>query len=71
MENSQEWKRNIIAVGTIVGAAIGLGTAYLLIRTAEEQGRHGPPNISTSDAIKAGLGIIGMMRGIAALGDAA
>ena len=43
-------------------------TAYLMVRTAEEQG-DGPPSITTGDAIRATVGIIGTIRGIAALGE--
>lgn len=55
-------------VGGVVGALIGVGTAYLLARTAEESGG-GPPKITTSDAIKSTIGIVGLVRGIASLGD--
>jgi hypothetical protein len=68
MSANDNWKRNILIAGAAFGAVIGLGTAYLLARTAEESG-HGPPAISTGDAIKSAIGIIGLMRGIAALGD--
>ena len=67
-ETEQNWKNKTLLLGTILGALVGLGTAYLLSRTAEESGQ-GPPKITTSDAIKATLGVIGVMRGIASLGD--
>jgi hypothetical protein len=41
----------------------------LLIRTAEENASGGPPEVTTGDAIKVALGVVGVMRGIAALGD--
>lgn len=62
------WKVKVLVGGTVVGALLGLGTAYLLSRQAEESGGE-PPQISTADAIKASVGIIGLVRGIAALGD--
>lgn len=65
VENSN-WKTKILVIGTALGAVVGLGTAYLLTRTAEEN-MDGPPKISTADALKAGVNIIGVMRGIAAL----
>lgn len=55
-------------MGAFIGALVGAGTAYLLARTAEESGG-GPPQISTGDAIKSAIGIVGIVRGIAALGD--
>lgn len=67
-ENNNNWKTNTLILSAVVGALIGLGTGYLLTRTAEESGGQ-PPKISTADVIKASLGIIGVVRGIAALGD--
>jgi hypothetical protein len=68
MENNPiSWKTKFLLFGTAVGAVVGLGTAYLLARTAEENSS-GPPKINTTDALKAGVSIIGVMRGIAALG---
>lgn len=65
---TNDWKRNFMLFGGLIGAAIGTGTAYLLVRTAEEKGG-GRPEITTADFIKAGIGVVGVMRGIAALGD--
>lgn len=65
-ELTGNWKVKILLIGTALGALIGLGTAYLLARTAEENDE-GPPKIKTGDALKAGINIIGVMRGIASL----
>jgi NhaP-type Na+/H+ or K+/H+ antiporter len=62
------WKIKVLVVSTIVGALVGLSTGFLLSRTIEESGRE-KPDIKTMDAIKAAIGIIGLMRGIAALGS--
>lgn len=68
MSTTDNWKNKTLIVGAVVGALIGLGTAYLLARTAEESGG-GPPEISTGEAIKTAIGVVGIMRGIASLGD--
>jgi hypothetical protein len=68
LEQNNNWKTKTLILGTLVGALIGLGTGYLLTRSAEETGGS-PPSITTGDAIKASLGIIGVVRGIVALGD--
>ena len=65
-ETTSNWKMKVLLIGTALGAAVGLGTAYLLARTAEEA-HNGPPQIKTSDALKAGVNIVGVVRGIAAL----
>ncbi|MCA9918098.1 MAG: hypothetical protein KC445_09105 [Anaerolineales bacterium] len=65
---NSNWKTNLLLVGAVGGALIGAGTAYLLARSAESN-RGGPPEISTKDLLSTGIAIIGVIRGIAALGD--
>ncbi|RMD51030.1 MAG: hypothetical protein D6835_03745 [Candidatus Thermofonsia bacterium] len=65
---ASNWKTKILLAGTIAGALIGLGTAYLMVRTAEENNTNGLPAITTKDALKVGVSIIGVARGIADLG---
>jgi gas vesicle protein len=60
------WRTRVLLIGALAGAAVGLGTAYLLARTAEEES-NGPPQISTTDALKASVSVIGVVRGIASL----
>lgn len=62
------WQRNFYLTGTLCGAVVGLATAYFLVRGAERRGE-GPPDISTTDLLRSSIGIIGIMRGIAALGE--
>lgn len=66
VETTNNWKPKVLLIGTALGALVGLGTAYLLARTAEENA-DGPPQIKTGDAIKIGVNVIGVVRGIAAL----
>lgn len=68
METTGNWRTKTLIVGGLIGALIGVSAAYLLARTAEERGG-GPPQITTGDAIKSAIGIVGLVRGIAALGD--
>ncbi|MCA9872033.1 MAG: hypothetical protein KC441_00185 [Anaerolineales bacterium] len=58
----------MLLIGALGGALVGLGTAYLMARTAEESSG-GPPKIKTTDALRIGISAIGLIRGIAALGD--
>ena len=67
-ETSSNWKVQILVAGAVSGALIGLGTGYLLTRTAEESGGM-PPKIRTTDGIRIAIGVIGLIRGIIALGD--
>jgi hypothetical protein len=67
-ESSNNWKVKILVAGAVSGALIGLGTSYLLTRAAEEAGGT-PPKIKTTDGIRIAIGVIGLVRGIIALGD--
>ena len=64
--SNHNWKTKVLIIGTAIGALVGLGTAYLLARTAEEN-NDGPPKIKTGDALKVGVNVIGVMGGIASL----
>jgi hypothetical protein len=67
MQNVQiDWRARVIIASTIVGALTGLAAGMLLKRTAEESGE--APKITTGDGIKVVLAIIGVVRGVAALG---
>jgi len=61
------WKTKLIVGSVLLGALAGLGTAYLMIRTAEENDGN-PPQIKTTDAIRVVVNLIGLVRGVAALG---
>jgi hypothetical protein len=61
------WKTKLMVGSSILGALAGLGTAYLMIRTAEEHDGN-PPEIKTTDAVRVVINVIGLVRGVAALG---
>ena len=52
-------------IGAVGGLAMGLVGAYLFIRTARENGK--PQQIKTGEVIKLVVGIITLLRQIAAL----
>ena len=67
-ELDNSWKTKTYIIGGVAGLLIGLGTAFLLVRSSDER-VGGPPEVSTMDALKVGVAVIGLVRGIAALGD--
>ena len=67
-EANENWKLKMMAIGAILGAVVGVGTAYLMARNAEER-QSGPPKINTTDALRIGINAVGLIRGIVALGD--
>lgn len=68
MTENENWKTKILIAGTVVGAVVGLGTAFLLSRSSENN-RGGPPDVTPVDLLKVAVAVIGVVRGIAALGD--
>jgi hypothetical protein len=67
-ETPNNWKTKVLVGGALIGALIGLGTGYLLTRTAEESG-NGPPEFKTTDGVRLAISTIGLVRGIVALGE--
>ena len=68
LESSDNWKVKVILGSTVIGAVTGLAAGYLLSRNSEEKGG-AAPKIHTMDALRLAIGVIGLVRGIAALGD--
>lgn len=68
LESSDNWKVKLIVGSTVIGALTGLAAGYLLSRNSEEKGGTAP-TIHTMDAIRLTISVIGVVRGIAALGD--
>jgi hypothetical protein len=68
LESSNNWKVKIIVGSTVIGAVTGLAAGYLLSRNSEEKAGS-PPKIQTMDALRLAITVIGVVRGIAALGD--
>ena len=68
LDQDTSWRTKTYLIGGLAGLLIGLGTAFLLVRSSDERSG-GPPEVSTMDALKVGVAVIGLVRGIAALGD--
>jgi hypothetical protein len=60
MDNNQNWKMKTLVIGGVIGALIGLGAAYMLVKRAELQGD--TPQLSTGEGVKLGLGVLGLLR---------
>ncbi len=68
LESNDNWKLKLIVGSTVIGAFTGLAAGYLLSRNSEEKAGS-PPSIQTMDALRLAISVIGVVRGIAALGD--
>ena len=63
---SENWQPRVLAIGAVVGALVGVGAAFLLIRANEEEG---PPQISAGEGIKLSVLVLGLLRSVYSLGD--
>jgi len=67
MDKDNSWKIRTLILGAVVGAATGLGAAYLLTRRAEQEGEE--LSITSGQGLKLGLLVIGLLRQIMSLGE--
>ncbi len=66
LEVVDSWKPKVLIIGTALGAAVGLGAAYLMVQRAEREGEH--VQIGAGEGIKLGLLVFGLLRSVAQLG---
>ncbi len=66
MEESDNWKRNVLIIGGIVGLLTGLVAAYLLIQRAEQEEEK--PKLSAGEGVKVGVGVLGLLKLISDMG---
>lgn len=60
-------KNRTLLLGTLIGAVTGLAGAVLLTRRAEQEGTQ--LALTTSDGMKLGVMVIGLLRAVASLAD--
>lgn len=65
-ESAANWKPKVLLIGAVLGAAVGLGAAYLLLQKAEREGDN--LNIGAGEAVKLGVLVFGLLRSISQLG---
>ena len=58
-------KTRVLLVGAVLGAAVGLGGAYLLAQKAERRGEQ--IQINAGDIVKLGLLVFGLLRSVSQL----
>jgi hypothetical protein len=66
MTEESNWKARTIIIGVIAGALTGLGAALVLIQRAEQEGE--AVQLGTSDGLKVGIGVLGLLRLIGQIG---
>ncbi len=67
MEEKQNWKSRTLIAGAMVGALAGIIAAYILVQQAEQT--HGKPKLTAGEGVKVGIGLLGLLRMVAELGN--
>ncbi len=69
MENREDssWKQKALILGGVVGALMGVGLAYFLVRQSEEA--EGGMQFGTGEGVRLGLILANVFRQVAKLGD--
>lgn len=66
-------RTRVLMMGGIVGALLGVGAAYVYLRSVpiqvDETGKERLPPVQPGEALRAGLGVLTAMRQIAGLGQ--
>jgi hypothetical protein len=57
----ENWKPKALIIGGVIGAAVGVTAAYLLIQRGEAET---PPEISVGEGVKLGVLVFGLLRSI-------
>jgi hypothetical protein len=66
-QSAGNWRTRTLLVGTIVGALVGAGAAYLLIQRAERGKTE--MRITPGEGVKLGVLVFGLLRQVAQLGE--
>lgn len=66
--SSKSMKTRVYVVGGIAGLALGMLSAYLYARSAEEHGFAQPERIKTMDALKLAVALLAIIRQVTDLG---
>lgn len=68
-DQGDEWRARTMIVGGVLGAVLGVLSAWLYIRSAEEKyGGRTPPSPGATEAVGLGVTLLGIVRSIAEMG---
>ncbi len=61
------WRNQTFIIGAIAGLLLGLAGAYIVIQRAEQLNT--VPEITPTDGVKIGLGVLGVLRLVADIAE--
>ena len=69
--NEENWRTRVFAVGGLIGEILGLISAYLYVRAADQKygGEQPPEAPQTGDAVRLGMSLLGIIRTITEWGS--
>ena len=66
-EDHTHWKTRAMIIGGVIGACLGVGTAYLVAQRAEQEGVE--LKVGPGEGLRLGMLALGMLRQVAGLGE--
>ncbi len=65
--NDKNWKASTLVIGTVIGAAVGALSAFILIKRSEAD--QTKPKLTAGEGVQVGLGVLGLLRLISGVGS--
>jgi hypothetical protein len=62
-----DWKPKTLIIGTVIGALVGLGAAYLFLQRVESDKI--PPRLKPADGVRLGVMVMALLRSVSELGE--
>ena len=63
---TDNWKPKALVIGGVIGAAVGMAAAYLLVQRAKGVGAS---KVTVGEGVKIGMLVLGLLRSITSLKD--
>lgn len=58
---TDDWKPKAMVIGGVIGAAVGIAAAYLLVQRSKDEGA---PKVTVGEGVKIGVLVFSLLRSI-------